>query len=81
MRRQLSSKSNICTEDVGVDVAVISRELSVHYSGRSAALSTKRLFASRGAEKRLQKSADSIVGRFDPSEGLNIGTSMETEHG
>ena len=81
MRSHISSNPNICTEGVYVYVAGISREVSVHYSGRSAALLTKRLLASRDAEKRLQKSADSIVGRFDPSEGLNIGTSMETTHG
>ena len=81
MRSPLSSKPNFCPEGVGVDVAGISAEVSVHYSGRSAVLSTKRLLASRGAEKKLQKSAEGIVGRFDPSEGQNIGTSMETAHG
>ena len=81
MRSHISSKRNICTEGVYVYVAGISREVSVHYSGRSAALSTKPLLASRAAERRIQKSADSIVGRFDPPEGLNIGTSMGTTHG
>ena len=53
----------------------------MHYSGRSAVLSTKRLLASRGAEKRRQKSADDVVGRFDPSEGLNMNTPMEATDG
>jgi len=36
IRRHESSKSNICTEGVGVNVAGISVEVSVHYLGRSA---------------------------------------------
>lgn len=81
MRRQESSESNICTEGVGVNVAGISVEVSVHYPGRSAALSTKRLLASRGARKKRQKSADDIVGGIDPSEGLNMANPMNTKHG
>jgi hypothetical protein len=36
MRRQISSKSNTCTESVVVDVTDISVKVSVHYPGRSA---------------------------------------------
>ena len=81
MRSQESSKSNICTEGVVVYVAGINAEVSVHYPGRSVALSTKRLLASRGAEKKQQKSAESIVGRIDPSEGSNITEPMNTKYG
>ena len=81
MRRHESSKSNICTEGVGVYVAGISAEVSVHYSGRSAALSTKRLLTPRGVRKKQQKSADDIVGGVDPSEGLNMANPMNTKHG
>ena len=35
MRRQISSKSDTCTEGVGVDAAGISVEVGVHYPGRS----------------------------------------------
>lgn len=81
MRRPKDSKSNICTEGVDVDAAGISVEVSAHYPGRPAVLSTKRLPASRGVGKKRQESAEGIVGRIDPSEGLNIIESMETKYG
>ena len=81
MRRHKSSKSNICTEGVGVYAAGISVEVSVHYPGRSAALSTKRLQASGDVGKKLQKSADDIVGGIDPFEGLNTANPMNTKYG
>ena len=52
MRSHISSKPKFFPEDVGVYVPGISVEVSVHYPGRSAALSTKRLLASRGADKK-----------------------------
>jgi hypothetical protein len=78
MRRQRDSKSNICTGGVDVYAAGISVEVSAHYPGRPAVLSTKRLPASRGVGKERQESAEGIVGRNDPPEGLNIVESMET---
>ena len=38
MRRQVSSKSDTCTEGMDVDVAGISVKVSAHYPGRSADL-------------------------------------------
>ena len=38
MRRQISSKSNTCTESLDVDAAGISGKVSAHYPGRSVAL-------------------------------------------
>ena len=81
MRSHKSSKSNICPEGVGVYVAGINAEVSVHYPGRSVALSTKRLLASRGVRKKQQKSAESIVGRADSSEGSNTTEPMNTKNG
>ena len=81
MRRPQDSKSNICTEGVAVDVAGISVEVSAHYPGRPVVLSTKRLLASGGVGKKRQESAEGIVGRIDPSEGLNIVEPMETKYG
>ncbi len=81
MRSHKSSKSKICTEGVAVFVAGIHAEVSVHYPGRSVALSKKRLLASRSVEKKQQKSAESIVGRIDPSEGWNITELMNTKYG
>jgi len=37
MRRHISSKSNTCTESVGVDVTDISGKVNAHYPGRSVA--------------------------------------------
>lgn len=81
MRRHESSKSKICTEGVCVYVAGISVEVSVHYPGRSVALSIKGLLASRGARREQQKSAEDIVGGIDPSEGLNTANPMNTKYG
>jgi hypothetical protein len=36
MRRQISSKSEPCTEDAGVDAAGISAKVGAHYPWRSA---------------------------------------------
>ena len=38
MRRQLSSKSDTCTEDMAVDAAGISGKVNGSYPGRSASL-------------------------------------------
>ncbi len=38
MRRQVSSKSDTCTEGMDVDAAGISVKVSAHYPGRSADL-------------------------------------------
>jgi hypothetical protein len=35
MRRQISSKSDTCTEDMAVDAAGISVKVGAHYPGRS----------------------------------------------
>ena len=58
MRRHESSKSNICTVDLGVNVAGIRVEVSVHYSGRSvvfvneAATGIKRCLETRPQLKK-----------------------------
>jgi len=80
MRRHVSLKSKLCTEGAGVNVAGMSAEVNVHYSGRSATLS-QRLLASRGVKKTSQKSAEDIVGWVDSSEGLNIITPIGADHG
>ena len=38
MRRQISSKSDTCTESMVVDAAGISVKVGVHYPGRSVGL-------------------------------------------
>ena len=38
MRRPISSKSDTCTEGMGVDAAGISEKVSAHYPGRSVGL-------------------------------------------
>jgi len=38
MRRQLSLKSDTCTEDMDVDAAGISGKVGAHYPGRSVSL-------------------------------------------
>ena len=38
MRRQLSLKSDTCTEDMDVDAAGISVKVNAHYPGRSVDL-------------------------------------------
>jgi len=38
MRRQVSSKSDTCTESLDVNAAGISGKVSAHYPGRSVAL-------------------------------------------
>ena len=61
MRRHKSSKSHICTEGVGVYVAGISVEVSVHYSGRSAEVLRNQLTMLRSIGRTKQKSAEGIV--------------------
>jgi len=71
MRRQLSSRSNTCTESLYVDAASISVKVRGHYPGRSVRLVIE-LPASRGDGKSWQKSAEGIVAPFDRSEGPNV---------
>lgn len=58
MRRQISSKSNTCTECADVDVTDISVKVGVHYPGRSVG--------------NRQKSAKAIVEHLDRAEGPNV---------
>jgi hypothetical protein len=62
MRRPISSKSNTCTESVGVYAAGISVKVSAHYPGRSVHL--RKLLCSEGYGKNEQKSAEGIVRVF-----------------
>ena len=78
IRRPISLKSKIYPEGVDVYAAAMSAEVSAHYPGRSAPVSTKRLPASRDVGKQRQKSAEGIVGRFDPAEGPNMRMIMGT---
>jgi hypothetical protein len=61
MRRQLSSKSDTCTERADVDAAGISVKAGVHYPGRSVDVLFE-LQPPRGDRKRQQKSAEAKVG-------------------
>jgi len=47
MRRQLSSKSETCTESASVDATGISVKAGVHYPGRSVVLPEKAIEAVR----------------------------------
>jgi hypothetical protein len=61
MRRQLSSKSNTCTESIDVDVAGISVKACEPYPGRSVYLLHEELRKPEGGRKDMQKSAEGIV--------------------
>ena len=70
MRRQISSKSNTCTEGVDVDAAGISVKVGAHYPGRSVDLPCVT-----AAERRRDRSAEVSRGHsrfFDRAEGLNV---------
>ena len=71
MRRQIDSKSDTCTESLGVDAASISVKVRAQYPGRSATLLFE-LPLLRGGGKKVQKSAEGIVAPFDRSEGPNM---------
>ena len=53
MRRQISSKSDTCTESLGVDAAGISVKVRAHYPGRSATLPRATV-----AERRREEVAE-----------------------
>jgi hypothetical protein len=75
MRRQISLKSDTCTESLGVDVAGISVKVGAHYPGRSVNLpGATGIVRWRGD---WQKSADGIVGLLDPAEGRNMNYRQE----
>ena len=56
MRRRISSKSDTCTESLGVDAAGISVKVRAHYPGRSATLS--RVVGTTAAERRGEEDAE-----------------------
>jgi hypothetical protein len=75
MRRRISSKSDSCTEGVGVYAAGISVKVSVHYPGRSVYLP-----CATAAERRRDGLAEVSRGHirsFDPTEGPNMNTEQE----
>ena len=70
MRRQVSSKSDTCTESLYVDAAGISVKVGAHYPGRSATLPGATV-----AERQREEVAEVSRGHssfFDRSEGLNL---------
>jgi hypothetical protein len=70
MRRPLSSKSDTCTEGMGVDAAGISVKAGVHYPGRSADLP-----CATGIERCREGSAEVSRGHsrsIDRTEGPNV---------
>ena len=70
MRRQTSSKSNTCTERLHVDAAGIS--VKVERNTRGDLQLCFELLSSRGGGKKMQKSAEGIVGSVDRTEGPNM---------
>jgi hypothetical protein len=71
MRRQISLKSDTCTEGMYVDAAGISVKVGAHYPGRSVDLS----FGTTGVKRRWDGLAEVSRGhsRFpDRTEGPNI---------
>ncbi len=71
MRRQISSKSDTCTEGMVVDAAGISVKVDAHYPGRSAGLPN----CATVAERRRDGSAEVSRGHirsFDRTEGPNV---------
>ena len=71
MRRPISSKSDTCTESLCVNAADISVKVGAHYPGRSATL-LYELLSLRSDGKKLQMSAEGIVGSVDRTEGPNM---------
>ena len=70
MRRQLSSKSDTCTEGMDVYAAGISVKVSAHYPGRSADLPSATV-----VERRRDGSAEVSRGHsrsIDRTEGPNV---------
>lgn len=70
MRRRVSSKSNTCTEGMGVDAAGTSEKVGAHYPGRSVDLPCATV-----AERRRDGSAEVSRGHsrsIDRTEGLNV---------
>ena len=74
MRRRKSSKPNTYTESTDVYAAGISVKECAHYPGRSAGMSFPNSVDNRRREASLnrQKSAEDIIGGFDPTEGRNM---------
>ena len=70
MRRQSDSKSNTCTESLYVDAAGIS--VKVERITRGDLQLCFELLSSRDDGKKLQKSAEGIVGSVDRTEGPNM---------
>ena len=70
MRRQISSKSDTCTEGMDVDAAGISVKVGAHYPGRSVDLPCATGIERCGMGR--QKSAEGIVGLLDRAEGPNM---------
>ncbi len=70
MRRQLSSKSDTCTEGMDVDAAGISVKVGAHYPGRSVDLP-----CATAVERRRDGSAEVSRGHsrsIDRTEGPNV---------
>jgi hypothetical protein len=70
VRRQISSKPDICTEGMIVYAAVISVKVGAHYPGRSAILP-----CATGVERRRDGMAEVSRGHsrfFDRTEGPNV---------
>ena len=70
MRRRISSKSNTCTEGMGVYAAGISVKVDAHYPGRSVDLP-----CATAAERRWDGSAEFSRGHsrsIDRTEGPNL---------
>jgi len=70
VRRLGTSKSNTCTESLGVDAAGISGKVSIITQGDLS--SCLVLLSLKGDGMRCQKSADGIVGPLDRTEGQNV---------
>jgi hypothetical protein len=68
MRRQLSSKSDTCTESYGCRCGGHKREGESALPGEVCHF-VMRLLSSRGEGMKWQKSAEGIVGSFDRTEG------------
>jgi hypothetical protein len=69
MRRQISSKSNTCTESFDVDAASISGKVDTQYPGRSVILP-----CASNAERRCDEMTEVSRGRSrsgDQAEGPN----------
>ena len=72
MRRPNSSKSEPCTEGVGVYAAGISGKVARLTLGGLAVCCARQLLVLRGTGKDCQKSAEAIVGGEPVTEGLNM---------